>query len=447
MCAAQEVMYACILINPKKQGKKNQQFDSSLRTKLRFGTILVCICCRLAGAIALWSTKGTSYVNWIASIVNMVIIAFVIIAGLAHSNVHNLTDDFLPFGVRGIFNAASVLFFAYLGFDAVSTMAEEVKNPGRDIPIGLLGSMFLATFLYVMMALTLSLMVPYGQIDVNAPFSVAFESVGWTWAKYIVALGALKGITTVLLVSAVGQARYLTHISRAHLIPPWFAKVSPKTQTPINATVTMCTASAVVAFFTELSILSNLLSMSSLFIFFLVAVGILVRRYYVPGETSRKHGILFIVYLTVIIAVSIAISAYWGLSANGWVLYAICAPIWFLATLLLHLTVPSHRKPAIWGVPLVPWIPSLSIALNIFLLGSLDKASFERFGYWTAFMLVYYFFFGLHASYDTAMHPTLDFAQGKEEDLEPYDITGPGAALPPPRHHADEPQKMATPGV
>lgn len=367
----------------------------------------------------------------------MFIIAFVIVAGLAHSHSHNLTDDFFHYGARGIFSAASVLFFAYLGFDAVSTMAEEVKNPGRDIPIGLLGSMVICTFIYIMMALTLSLMVPFTDIDEGAPFSVAFSSVGWNWAKYVVALGALKGITTVLLVSAVGQARYLTHIARSHMIPPWFARVNKRTQTPINATVTMILASSIVGFFTDLPILGNLLSMSSLFIFFLVAVALLVRRYYVPGETSPKHGGLFITYMLIIIAASIVIAAFWGMNKSGYIVYAVCGPIWFLATLALHTTLKPLRQPKTWGVPLVPWIPSLSIAFNVFLLGSLDRASFVRFGYWTGLMLVYYFFFGLHASYDTAMYhsPDLDPKTLRDEEAlssksnEP--VTGPTAAAAP----------------
>jgi len=104
--------------------------------------------------------------------------------------------------------SAAVLFFAYVGFDAVSTMAEETKNPAKDIPLGLVGAMSMTTAFYCVMAVTLCMMVPYSQIDPDAPFSVAFSTIGMDWAKYIVAFGALKGMTTVLLVSAVGQARY-----------------------------------------------------------------------------------------------------------------------------------------------------------------------------------------------------------------------------------------------
>lgn len=369
--------------------------------------VVVSIICILA----VISTKGSSRFNYIASIFHIVVILFIIIAGLVNADTKNYTD-FVPYGPRGIFRASAVLFFAYVGFDAVATMAEETKNPARDIPIGLVGSMTITTLLYCLLAVTLCLMVPYKQIDPDAPFSVAFQAVGWDWAKYIVAAGALKGMTTVLLVSAVGQARYLTHIARTHMMPPWLAQVHPKTGTPINATIVMLTATAIIAFFTNLSILSNLLSISTLFIFMLVALALLVRRYYVSGVTTSADHTKLIACILMILGASIATAAIWGAGGDGWIGYVITLPIWFLATLALHVFVPQARAPKLWGVPLVPWIPSASILINIFLLGSIDGASFVRFGIWTVILLIYYFIFGLHASYDTAK----EFAENRAVD-------------------------------
>lgn len=351
--------------------------------------------------IAVLSTKGSSRINYIASIVHMVVIIFIIIAGLIKADTKNM-NDFFHYKARGVFKASAVLFFAYVGFDAVSTMAEETKNPAKDIPIGLVGSMVITTTIYCLLAVTLCLMVPFNIIDRNAPFSVAFQDVGWGWAKYLVAAGALKGMTSVLLVSAVGQARYLTHIARTHMMPPWFAIVDAKTGTPVNATVVMLAATAVIAFFTQLSILSNLLSISTLFIFMLVAVALLVRRYYATGVTTSTNRNKLLIFLSLIIGSSIATAAYWGMSEKGWIGYCITVPIWILATIGLWAFVPQARKPKMWGVPLVPWLPSASIAINIFLLGSIDRQSFVRFAIWTVFLLAYYFLFGLHASYDTA---------------------------------------------
>ncbi|MCO5556349.1 hypothetical protein L7F22_009897 [Adiantum nelumboides] len=163
-----------------------------------------------SGAVATWSTRLTSRLNWIASLANMGILLFVIIAGFTQADPSNMTP-FLPFGVKGVFKTASILFFAYLGFDLFATMAEETKNPGKDIPLGLVGSMIWATEFYCLMALTLSLMQTYKEIDPNAVFPLAFaHHAGWNWAHFVVALGALKGMTTILLGNAVGQARYVT---------------------------------------------------------------------------------------------------------------------------------------------------------------------------------------------------------------------------------------------
>lgn len=351
--------------------------------------------------LAVVSTKGSSRFNYVASVIHIIVILFIIIAGFINADPKNYSD-FAPYGVRGVFKASAVLFFAYVGFDAVSTMAEETKNPAKDIPIGLVGSMVITISAYCLLAIALCMMQPYTKIDVDAPFSVAFQAVGWDWAKYVVAAGALKGMTTVLLVGAVGQARYLTHIARTHMMPPWLAQVHAKTGTPINATIVMLTATAIIAFFTKLDILSNLLSISTLFIFMLVSLALLVRRYYVSGVTTQADRNKLIICLVLILGSSIATAAYWGLSKDGWIGYVITVPIWFLGTVGLWLFVPHARAPKLWGVPLVPWLPSASIAINVFLLGSIDKASFERFGIWTAILMIYYFFLGLHASYDIA---------------------------------------------
>ncbi|WOL08949.1 cationic amino acid transporter 1-like [Canna indica] len=351
--------------------------------------------------VAVLSTKGTSRFNYFASIVHLVVILFIIVAGFTKAKASNY-DDFFHYGARGVFSASAVLFFAYVGFDAVSTMAEETKNPARDIPIGLVGSMAITTFLYCVLAVTLCLMQPYYEIDVDAPFSVAFKVRGMEWAQYIVAFGALKGMTTVLLVSAVGQARYLTHIARTHMAPPWLAQVNSRTGTPINATIVMLVATAIIAFFTDLSILSELLSISTLFIFMLVAVALIVRRYYVSGETSDADRSKLAVFLVLILASSVATAVYWATTDKGWVGYVVTVPVWLLSTAALWYFLPQARKPRLWGVPLVPWLPSASIAINIFLLGSIDGKSFMRFGVWSGLLLLYYFFFGLHASYDTA---------------------------------------------
>ncbi|CAI9090682.1 OLC1v1025503C1 [Oldenlandia corymbosa var. corymbosa] len=351
--------------------------------------------------IAIAGTRRTSQLNWIASAINTVVIIFVIVAGFSHAKTSNLSP-FLPHGAEGVFKAAAIVYFAYGGFDNIATMAEETRNPSRDIPLGLLGSMSLITVIYCLMALSLSMMQKYTDIDPNAAYSVAFQSVGMKWAKYLVALGALKGMTTVILVGALGQARYITHIARAHMIPPWFSLVHPTTGTPIYATLLIMISGSCLAFFTGLDVLSNLLAISTLFIFMMLSVAVLVRRYYARGITPKGDALKLVIFIMTIIASSMGTSAYWGLRPNGWKGYTITIPLWFLATLGISAFLTQQRTPKVWGVPLVPWLPSLSIATNLFLMGSLGAQAFIRFGICTVVMLIYYLFVGLHATYDLA---------------------------------------------
>lgn len=291
------------------------------------------------------SIKGSSRFNSVMTILHLFVLLFILVVGLTKVNPTNFTASFAPNGIRGILKGSAILFFAYVGFDGVATLGEEIKNPGRDIPIGLIGSMSIIIVVYCLMSATLCLMQPYFNIDVDAPFTVAFQAVGMNWAKYIVALGALKGMTTVLLANVIGQARYFTHIGRTHMAPPFLAAISERTGTPINATIVMTIANSIVGFFTSLDVLASLLSISTLFIFSLVALALLVRRYYVAGETSSSDRNKLVGFLILIISSSISIAAYWAASKDGWVGFVVTVPVWFLATLGLQLRVKEARKP------------------------------------------------------------------------------------------------------
>ncbi|XP_074335763.1 cationic amino acid transporter 1-like [Apium graveolens] len=346
------------------------------------------------------SIKGSSRFNSLITMVNISVMIFILIAGLTKAETSNF-QPFVPFGIDGVLRASAMLFFAYVGFDGVSTLGEEIKNPGVDIPIGLIGSMVIIITIYCLLGATLCLMQPYTQIDVDAPFTIAFKAVGMNWAKYVVAIGALKGMTTVLLSNIIGQARYFTHIARTHMAPPFLAVINEKTKTPVNATVIMTIANCVVALFTSLSILANLLSISTLFIFSLVSFALIVRRYYVSGETTNSDRNKLIGFLTLIVMSSLGLALIWVFSKNI-VGYIVFGTLWFIATLGLKLSVKEAKKPKLWGVPFMPWLPSASVAINVFIMGSIDGPSFIRFSIWTVVLLVYYLFVGLHASYDAA---------------------------------------------
>lgn len=258
----------------------------------------------IANMVAMRGTKLTSFSNMILSMISSLIIIFIIIVGFTHSKTSNL-QPFFPYGPEGMFRAAAVVYWSYTGFDMVANMAEETKKPATDIPLGLVGSMSLISVVYCLMALALTMMVKYTAIDRDAAYSVAFEKIGMKWAKYVVSLCALKGMLTSMLIGSMGQARYTTQIARAHMIPPWFALVHPKTGTPVYATLLVTTISCIVALFSSLDVLSSVLSFSTLFIFMLMAVALLVRRYYVKETTSSRDLIKFLVCLFVVIGSSI----------------------------------------------------------------------------------------------------------------------------------------------
>ncbi|KAF2294795.1 hypothetical protein P3X46_013901 [Hevea brasiliensis] len=354
----------------------------------------------MANTVAMTGTKRTSILNWISSILSATIIVFIIVVGFIHGKSSNLVP-FFPYGPKGVFKAAAVVYWSYTGFDMVATMAEEAEKPSRDIPIGLVGSMSMITVVYCLMALALTMMVKYTEIDPDAAYSVAFSQIGMNWAKYLVSICALKGMTTSLLAGSIGQGRYTTQIARSHMIPPWFALVHPKTGTPINATLLVTILSAIVAFFTSLDVLSSVFSLCTLLIFMLMAVALLVRRYHVKDVTSKSHLVKFLMSLFIIIGSSIGVTAIWSSNGRGWIGYVVTFVLWFLGTLGMAL-LEKQRVPKVWGVPLVPWLPSLSIAMNLFLIGSLDYKAFLRFIICCAAMIFYYLFVGVHATYDVA---------------------------------------------
>ncbi|KAK9120932.1 hypothetical protein Syun_018549 [Stephania yunnanensis] len=355
----------------------------------------------VTSSIPILSTVNASRVNWITSAVSIILMLFITVAGFVKGRVENLSP-FFPYGAGGMFRAAGVLFWAYTGFDMVATMAEEAKDPPRDIPVGLVGSMSLITVLYCAMALSLSYLQSYSKIDVNAAYAVAFDNVGMKWAKYVVALGAIKGMTTGLIVGTLGQGRYTTQIARTHMIPPFFGLVHPRTGTPINATILVSGASAVIALFSSLDVLSSVSSLSTLFIFMLMAVALLSKRYNVKDVAANTDLIKLVSFTIVIIGAAIGSTAYYQKNPNGWLGHAIALPIWFIGTLGIAVFVPQHKAPGVFLVPFVPWLPSLSIGINIFLIGSLGYMAFVRFAICTSVMLLYYLFVSLHATYDMA---------------------------------------------
>lgn len=247
--------------------------------------------------------KESMRVNLVLVAVKLFIVLFVIVAGLFYVSSANY-DPFVPpaadpvsasgihqpliqwafgiepqtFGVLGIISAASVVFFAYIGFDVVATTAEEARNPQRDLPIGILGSLAICTLLYVAVALVITGMVPYDQIDPAAALATAFRDVGQSGFATLIAAGAVAGLTTVVMTLLIGAIRVLFAMSRDGLIPHGFGRTNPQTGTPVRITVTIGAIVAVVASYTPIGKLEEMVNIGTLTAFALVSLAVPVLR-------------------------------------------------------------------------------------------------------------------------------------------------------------------------
>ncbi|WP_406333587.1 amino acid permease [Streptomyces sp. NBC_00203] len=182
------------------------------------------------------------------------------------------------FGVMGIFTAASVVFFAFIGFDVVATAAEETKNPQRDMPRGILGSLFICTVLYVAVAIVVTGMQHYTQLSVDAPLADAFKAIGHPWYAGVISFGAAVGLTTVCMILLLGQTRVFFAMSRDGLLPRFFSHVHPRFKTPHRPTILLGVIIAILAGFTSLSELAELVNIGTLFAFVVVALGVIILR-------------------------------------------------------------------------------------------------------------------------------------------------------------------------
>jgi len=235
--------------------------------------------------------KESARFNNIIVFVKMAIVLLVIGFGFMYVNTENW-HPFIPantgesghYGFSGIARGAGVVFFAYIGFDAVSTAAQEAKNPQRDLPIGILASLAVCTVLYILMALVMTGLVKYDQLNVPHPVFVAINAAGpaLKWLTYFINIGAIAGLSSVVLVMLMGQPRIFFAMARDGLLPAVFGKVHPKFQTPYIATIITGTVAMVVAGLFPIGLLGELVSIGTLLAFVIVCAGIIVLRYRSP---------------------------------------------------------------------------------------------------------------------------------------------------------------------
>jgi APA family basic amino acid/polyamine antiporter len=291
----------------------------------------------VVSAVLYVGISESARLNSIIVAIKLTVIGIVIMVGAFYVQPSNWTP-FFPFGWPGVMKGAAVIFFAYVGFDAVSTVAEEVIDPNRNLPRGILGSLFVCTALYIAVSAVLTGMVPALQININAPLASAFVSRGLNFVSGIISLGAVAGLTSVLLVLLLGQSRVFFAMSRDGLLPPVFSRVHPRFKTPHIPTLFTGVAVGLIAALLPIEQIAELTNIGTLFAFVLVCAGVWILR-------NREPGL--------------------------------------------------HRS---FHTPMVPLVPILGIICCAYLMASLPELTWIRFFVWLAIGLSIYLAYGRHRS-------------------------------------------------
>jgi basic amino acid/polyamine antiporter, APA family len=274
----------------------------------------------------------TAKANIVIVIITLAVLLIVIAVGGPEVDTGNWSP-FTPFGWSGVVSGAAVVFFAYVGFDIVATTAEETRNPQRDMPIGIIGSLAIVTVLYIAVSAVITGMRPYDQLGSAAPIADAFEALDRPWAAAIVYTGALVALTNTVLILLLGQSRVGFAMARDRLLPPALGQTHPRYGTPARFTLLVTGAVAILAGFTGIDALAELLNIGTLFAFILVALS-----------------------------------------------------VWYLRR-----ADPGRRRP--FRVPLSPVLPILTVAGCIWLMTELTGVTWLRFGIWMAVGLAVYFLY------------------------------------------------------
>lgn len=283
--------------------------------------------------------RESSRFNTVIVFIKLSVILLFVAIGIYHINPANYSP-FFPYGYIGVFKGAAIIFFAYIGFDALTTAAEEVKNPQRTLPIAIIGSLIISSILYIVVALILNGMLPYSAFkETAAPVAFALQSIGINWASIVVSIGALCGITSVILVSLFGQTRVFFAMARDGLLPGLFARIHGKFKTPVTGIAVVGSIGAVIAAFIPITDVVQLVNIGTLAAFILVSFAVIVLR--------RQQ--------------------------------------------------PNIPRP--FKTPFVPVVPLLAIIFCSLLVIELPTITQLRFVVWLAIGLVIYYFYGRHRSF------------------------------------------------
>uniref|UniRef100_A0AAQ6A091 Cationic amino acid transporter C-terminal domain-containing protein n=1 Tax=Amphiprion ocellaris TaxID=80972 RepID=A0AAQ6A091_AMPOC len=368
----------------------------------------VLIIITLTGLLA-FGVKESAMVNKVFTCINILVLLFMVVSDILPSKESLGVGGFMPFGFTGVLSGAATCFYAFVGFDCIATTGEEVKNPQRAIPIGIVSSLLICFVAYFGVSAALTLMMPYYLLDSNSPLPVAFKYVGWGGAKYAVAVGSLCALSTSLLGSMFPLPRIIFAMARDGLLFSFLAQVSER-KSPITATFTAGVLSAIMAFLFDLKDLVDLMSIGTLLAYTLVAACVLVLRYQ-PEQPSLMYqmantqddgelsdgisvpsmGILPGVeerfsFKTLLFPDNPEPSTLSGFSVN------ICAS-----------ALGRRSYQDCFNVPLLPFIPVISMFVNVYLMMQLDRGTWIRFSVWMAIGFVIYFCYGIHHSTEAAV--------------------------------------------
>lgn len=345
-------------------------------------------------------------------ILKLAVIILVIVAGAFYVNPENWSP-FTPNGTKGILAGTAAVFFSYIGFDAISTTAEECKNPQRDLPKAMFNALIICTILYIVIALILTGMVNYTELNVGDPLAYVFQANGLDWLAGIVAVSAVIATASVLLVFQLGQPRIWMSMSRDGLLPPIFSRIHPKFKTPSFSTILTGIVVGIPALFLNLDVVVDLTSVGTLFAFVLVCGGIL--RLQQQRKKEQKLGITstlpeskfktpfingkWIMPILFVVSVVLFLKYYPGGASNffsvegkeGWAAIREKVPYLIFGTIFLITTILSFIK----SYSLIPVLGFLSCS---YLLCESGVSNWERFLIWLVIGLIVYFIYGFRKS-------------------------------------------------
>lgn len=327
-------------------------------------------------------------------ILKVVIILLVIVVGAFYIDFDNFTP-FNPNGMSGIMTGVSAVFFTYIGFDAVSTLAEESKNPKRDLPRGMFYSLLICTVLYILISLVLTGMVPFNLLGVDDPLAFALNYTGIHWLEYIVSVSAIVAMTSVLLVFQMGQPRIWMSMSRDGLLPEKFSQIHPKFKTPGFATIITGLVVGVPIFFTNETFVLDFTSIGTIFAFVLVCGGVLLLP---PRKDSQETGFKLIHINAQYLFPALVILS--GVLTNLYI------PDYFRSLLALDFYGISHIIMWVFLIALSifaffrKWniIPLMGVSTCMFLLTGMTLDNWKWFGLWFLLGLILYFSYGFKHS-------------------------------------------------